>query len=268
MEDPSVEEKQRKAIHGRIPTEMNHDPAALARELRWRCQRALGEDSEDEADRTQVSVPVEKPKITRRRKLGNGVVDPSMNEKRLIVFGEAARKRNGVSEWVDVDKSPSVRAEQLECIIRPWTIETAEQNTEEHNVTRPMDHLDQVMEDSMSTQDETLAEVKGQRNIFTTRQIRKRKRTGRDGCVVEEEQEVLVKTTVTRWSPKIGSAGTEPGFDKDENELGRKRMGSPPLGDKLELIPNGESSNKDEPELPADASESLAEMAVDETSDR
>jgi hypothetical protein len=98
MEDPSVEEKQRKAIHSRIPTEMTHDPAALARELRWRCQRALGEDSEDEAERTQDSIPVEKPKTTRKRKLGNGVADPSMNEKRLIVFGEAARKRNGVPE--------------------------------------------------------------------------------------------------------------------------------------------------------------------------
>lgn len=98
MEDPSVEEKKRKAIHGRIPTEMTHDPAALARELRWRCQRALGEDSEDEAERTQASVFVEKPKATRKRKLGNGIVDPSMNETRLIVFGKAARTRNTVLE--------------------------------------------------------------------------------------------------------------------------------------------------------------------------
>jgi hypothetical protein len=124
------------------------------------------------------------------------------------------------------------------------------------------------VEDSLSLHDEPLPAAEGHRTIVTTRQIRKRKRTGRNGCVVEEEQEVLVKTTVTRWSHKSGSAETEPGLDKDEIGLTRQRMQDPPLGDDPELTPNGDSSNKGLAGLCADASESSAEMAVDETMDR
>jgi hypothetical protein len=98
MEDPAVEEKKRKAIHSRIPTEMMHDPAALARELRWRCRRALGEDSEDEAERKKAETPMEKPKIARKRKMDSGASHPLASEKQLIVFGKSAKKRDAVSE--------------------------------------------------------------------------------------------------------------------------------------------------------------------------
>jgi len=113
---------------------------------------------------------------------------------------------------------------------------------EEHDVTRPIDHPDQVMEDLSSTRDDPSPEAASHRSITTTRQIRKRKRIGRDGCIVEEEQEVLVKTTVIRWSQNIGTAETEPGLGKGKTDSSTKRMEGSPSGDGPELLPDGDSS--------------------------
>jgi hypothetical protein len=98
MENPEVDDKQRKAIHGRIPSDMTQDPAALARELRWRCERALGEDSEDESDLVRPSVAVEKPKATRRRKQDDYLNESLTEDKRLIVFGRPTKKKNAKLE--------------------------------------------------------------------------------------------------------------------------------------------------------------------------
>ena len=41
LDDPNAEEKRRKLIHDRIPSEVVRDPSGLARELLWRVQREL-----------------------------------------------------------------------------------------------------------------------------------------------------------------------------------------------------------------------------------
>jgi hypothetical protein len=98
MEDSTADDKQRRAVHGGIPTEMTQDPADLARELRWRCKRALGEDSEDEVEKARSAVVPEKPRMTKRRKLENGRAGSQAVDKQLIVFGPGAKTKNAANE--------------------------------------------------------------------------------------------------------------------------------------------------------------------------
>ena len=98
MEDPTADEKKRRAVHSGIPSEMTRDPAALARELRWRCKRALGEESEDEAEKTRLTAVPEKARMTNKRKLKNGHGELQAAGKQLIVFGRSAKTKNAAHE--------------------------------------------------------------------------------------------------------------------------------------------------------------------------
>lgn len=54
MEDANTEDKKRKAIHSRIPPELLTaqalvGPVGVARELKWRCEKALNIESPDRA---------------------------------------------------------------------------------------------------------------------------------------------------------------------------------------------------------------------------
>jgi len=98
MEDLSADEKIRKSINAGIPSEMTQDPAALARELRWRCKQALGEGSDDEADKPPMTIAADARRVTRKRKLENGRAGSQVEDKQLVLFGPRAKTRNTANE--------------------------------------------------------------------------------------------------------------------------------------------------------------------------
>jgi F-box/leucine-rich repeat protein 10/11 len=89
MENPNIEDKRRKAIHEKIPSDRIKDPSALARELRWRVKRAAGVDSEDEGDHQNVALSAGK-----KRKAGRGVTFELEERQPSVVFADTARTRH------------------------------------------------------------------------------------------------------------------------------------------------------------------------------
>ena len=48
LEDPAADEKRRKAVYDKIPSDVVCDPAGLAKELEWRVERDLPKDIVEE----------------------------------------------------------------------------------------------------------------------------------------------------------------------------------------------------------------------------
>lgn len=90
MENATTEEKKRKWIYDRIPHDRVQDPAALARELKWRVQAALGPDEEEEEE-VAMHTSSGSGRASKKRKLTAGVEE---KQKRSIVFASPARTKN------------------------------------------------------------------------------------------------------------------------------------------------------------------------------
>jgi hypothetical protein len=63
-----------------------------------------------------------------------------------------------------------------------------------------MQNFDTAVLNLFGKPDDMESEACGQQSVTTTRQVRSRARVGHDGDIVEEQQEVTVKTTIIRWS--------------------------------------------------------------------
>ncbi len=98
MENPSIEDKRRKAIHDKIPGDRIKDPSALARELRWRAKRASGMDSEGEEEIQKQAK--DSAYVVRKRKAGRGVSFEMDERQPSVVFAKAARTRHVDHMWV------------------------------------------------------------------------------------------------------------------------------------------------------------------------
>lgn len=92
MENPTIEDKRRKAIHDKIPGDKIKDPSALARELRWRVKRASGVDSEGEEEVMRQAKDSAHAGI--KRKAGRGVSFEMDERQPSVVFAETARTRH------------------------------------------------------------------------------------------------------------------------------------------------------------------------------
>jgi hypothetical protein len=90
---------------------------------------------------------------------------------------------------------------------RPWAVETADQVDSQSLIERDLKDFSKTF-GKLSAPASTASDIiKGDRTSTTTRQIRRRTRLGGEGRdVVEEKQEVIVRTTVTRWT---GAAAAE-----------------------------------------------------------
>lgn len=88
MEDSATEDKQRRLIWNRIPSEISN-PAALALELQWRAERELPGGWEDE---DEVKVKPEKAEKKGRKKATNGVSAPAkkLHQQRVASNGVTA----------------------------------------------------------------------------------------------------------------------------------------------------------------------------------
>ena len=90
---------------------------------------------------------------------------------------------------------------------RPWTVETADQVDSQSSIERDRKDFSKTFGKLLVPASTASDIIKGDRSSTTTRQIRRRTRLGGEGRdVVEEEQEVIVRTTVTRWT---GAAAAE-----------------------------------------------------------
>ncbi len=161
----NIDDKARKAIHDRIPSDVVKDAAGLARELRWRVKSMAGQDSEDEA--TQ---PIPEGKRGKKRKVDETT---SISAAPAIVFAPRAKTRRNV--------------------MIPWEVqeEAMEPITSIVQRVRPANG-DFLPEGRLETAVE---------EIEVVRQRRRRWRAAEDGeAVVEEVQEVAVTTTTTRWT--------------------------------------------------------------------
>lgn len=49
IENESISEDERSKVHGRVPSDLVKDPSGLARELKWRVERELGENPDTSA---------------------------------------------------------------------------------------------------------------------------------------------------------------------------------------------------------------------------
>lgn len=99
--ETTLDDKQRRTVQAGFPAEMTQDPAALARELRWRCKRALGEESDDEEEMRAATMSAqEKAKVTKKRKMEDGRTGSQAKEKdrEVIVFGPRAKTKNATRE--------------------------------------------------------------------------------------------------------------------------------------------------------------------------
>ncbi len=76
MEDPDEEDRRRKAIYDKIPSETVRDAAGLAKELEWRVERELpsGYDGEEAVAEGEGLVNVKRKASAAAKKKAKGLI--------------------------------------------------------------------------------------------------------------------------------------------------------------------------------------------------
>jgi F-box/leucine-rich repeat protein 10/11 len=176
MENPKVEEKQRRLIWNRIPTGI--DPGPIAHELLWRVEQELPDNWEEDDDDVKISTDKDKG----RRKL--------KSRKSTVANGDAsACKPPPQLQLLDgPDRSVSSLA---------WTFSPAPWKQEEHPIERATTVV--ALPRPSTSNDSGSVVNDAQLATASYRQIRKRVTADAGGETVVEEQELVYTERRIVW---------------------------------------------------------------------
>jgi len=181
LEDPESEDKRRKAVYDKIPSDVIRDPAGLAKELEWRVQRELPKDS------------VKRNGAGDGEKAFNGsrTAQPGSKKSRgLIMIPPVSRVWQFEPSYVHY-KAHSVFA--ADRTLRPWVREyhPQEEKTTLIRQYRPNTGSEARLESlEKATQTDTF---KHQTHVRVS--------TLDDGSTLQEKQDVKLTITRTMWGP-------------------------------------------------------------------
>ncbi|WVF67599.1 hypothetical protein IAT40_002357 [Kwoniella sp. CBS 6097] len=199
LHNPEKEDKSKKLVYDRIPHEIVRDPEGLARELKWRVRRELGED----IDAMDSSTGKSERTVEKTLVIGRGGNDERELKRqrgkmaKILDQKPISRKwKFETSEWNTTTYPPRIETNNRP-IPRPSSSSTSSHITTTAKIGPSSDIHAPGTEENAATQQET-AEV---RTSFV-KQLRHRVREVDDGSIVLEEQETTFTERRSIWGPK------------------------------------------------------------------
>ncbi|WVQ79596.1 hypothetical protein IAT38_001696 [Cryptococcus sp. DSM 104549] len=200
LHNPTVEDKIKKLVWERIPHDVVKDAEGLARELKWRVERELGEMGLLEEGEVDGGVKEEERKVNGKHvegRKGKGKEAAALMKKKQDRLSKIFDRKPVSRTWAFSPQS--------------WSLAKQTPEIATSLITRPRatsSHIDTPKQDE-----------EAEMTVSSTKQIRRRVRETTDGMVVEEVQESTFVERTTVWDGRVGGERNESG-DKVGTHVG------------------------------------------------